>query len=770
MRLILLAIVVLTCMAGPVRAQVPVTKEPPALQFRIIAGRMYARADLRALEKSVAAHLLVDLGRPGPLDLHQNTAGLLELESGQELDIEFGDHTAADIQPDVSRLRFLEYLTMEYARELEEVPVVGILGVGAFRGARLRIDYQKNKLWILPRKEITGPENDPEPAPEAEPAPEKPAAKVYSIPMTVDVDYYRFKVVVDGKRVLDAAPGTGEADTWISAGMAEHLGHAGGDVESACLGDLDISKYVALRPGDNPDGFPGQPDMLLGNNLLSHFLVTLDPHHKTLELEEVRAPKFPAEEQACFKALAARDADGLEAFLGKHEKHRLALDAGTALLRIRLEASPLEEASLNRAVELYAKTTPAKRRSRMVLDLVKRMVTRRPEVYRIIRKTALDIALKHARMDEDPSALHKARSEIGGLLLEKGEVREAYRHLLSAAFGLPRDGMINLRLGKLYEKKGMLERAWSRFLQAAITEEGGPGGLEGMKRLADKKGVRTPYDVDEMEKLLEGRVPAYQPASTYAPEDGKRPTRTVLAELFTAVGGRACPGADLAFEGMAVHFAHGEVAVLQHHLMAPLSSPAALRRAQRLGVRGVPRVILDARVPVARVGGPPEKAAREFRKVIRAVEERLKSATPWTLDVTGKVDKGKVSVSVTVKGPEVEDFRLRLFLCEKTVMFPGRNKMVLHRYVTRFDMARGGIPIPSAAGARTLTRDVSLSQVMDELDDHLDAVEDRENMEFPLRPTEVAPRQVAVVAILEDGGGAVKQAGTWEAVAGEREN
>jgi len=291
-----------------------------------------------------------------------------------------------------------------------------------------------------------------------------------------------------------------------------------------------------------------------------------------------------------------------------------------------------------------------------------------------------------------------------------------------------------------------------------------------MKRLADKKGVRTPYDVDEMEKLLEGRVPAYQPASTYAPEDGKRPTRTVLAELFTAVGGRACPGADLAFEGMAVHFAHGEVAVLQHHLMAPLSSPAALRRAQRLGVRGVPRVILDARVPVARVGGPPEKAAREFRKVIRAVEERLKSATPWTLDVTGKVDKGKVSVSVTVKGPEVEDFRLRLFLCEKTVMFPGRNKMVLHRYVTRFDMARGGIPIPSAAGARTLTRDVSLSQVMDELDDHLDAVEDRENMEFPLRPTEVAPRQVAVVAILEDGGGAVKQAGTWEAVAGEREN
>jgi len=765
-------------------SQVPMAKEPPRIALRLVAGRLYARADLVAAEKKVPAHLLVALGRPDALALHNRTAGLLELEPGEELDVNFGDYTAAEIIPDVSRLAFLEYLTMEYAAELEEIPVVGILGVHAFDGVRLRIDYEKKTLTLLPRKEVESETLSPEPeappaesegagsTPPASPA-KAPEPELIRVPMTVDGGYYRFKVVINEDRVLEAAPATDDPDTWISAGIAEHLGHPGGDFPSAKLGTLDIARYVALRPGDAPDESPGQPDLLLGNNLLAHFRVTLDPHHKVLELEPVKEPRFPTEEQACFKALAARHAPDLEAFLEKHIRHRLARDVGGKLLEIRLGESPLDPKALNVAVDYFGRTRPAKRRSRVMLDLLKRLVVRQPEAYEIVRKPALDIALRDARQDEDPGAVHKARSEIGGLLLEKGELREAYRHLLSAAFGLPRDGMINYRLGRLYERKGQDERAWSRYLQAAITEEGGPDGLAGLKRLADKKGIKTPYDVDEMEKLLEGRIPAYQPASTYEAPDGKRPSRTVLAELFTGAQCRPCAAADLGFDGLPAHFAHGEVAILEHHLHVPapepLVSPAAVHRAQRLGVRGTPAAVLDGQTPVPRVGGPVEKAARAFRLVRTAVEERLKEPTPWRIALTGKVAKGSVAVVARVHGPEAEGLRLRLYLCEKTVLFPGRSKIVLHRFVNRAEMARGGVQILAPAGERVIERSIDLADVEDRLESHLDAVEDQLGREFPLRPTEIEPRQVAVVAFIEEASGRVVQAAFWEAMATERE-
>ncbi|MBN2491198.1 MAG: hypothetical protein JXQ29_10170 [Planctomycetes bacterium] len=780
-----LAAIALVLLAAPAAAQVAVREEAPGVPARLIGGRLFTRAELRAGEKKVPAHLLLELGRASALVLHERTAALLELEPGGSLDLEFADYRAAAITPAVSRLRFLEYLTAEYARELEEIPVVGILGAGAFGGARLRLDYEKATLAILPPREVDTEALPPPVAAPAEPEPPNgaeraaepthPAAAppLTSVPMTIAGGAYRVQVELDGSRTAIAAPATGEPDTWIAANLAAELGHPGGDLGSAHLGALDIAHYVALRPGAAPEGFPGAPDLLLGNNLLAHFIVTLDPHLRRLELEAVREPDFPAEEQACFQALVARDAAALEAFLDEHHEHRLAADAGQVLLEIRLGATPLDATALETAVNHFARTRPPKRRSRVMLDLLKQLVVRQPEAYRLVRQTALDIALASARLDEDPGAVHRARSEIGAVLLEQDQVSEAYRHLLSAAFGLPQDGLINLRLGQLYEKKGQEERAWSRYLQAAITEEAGAQGMAGLKRLADKKGIRTPYDVDEMEKLLEGRVPAFQPASRHEPPGGARPTRTVLAELFTGAHCRPCAAADLAFDGLVAHFAAGEVAILQHHLHVPaaepLVSPAATIRAQHLGVRGAPAVVLDGRVPVPEVGGPPESAARAFRLVRAAVEERLAEPTPWTIALEGRIDGERLTVTARIDGPEAEDHRLRLYLAERTVLFPGANKIVLHRYVTRFEIARGGAALARAAGERVVERVVSLAGVEDQLEEHLDAVEIQTQREFSMRPTRPEPRQLAVVAFVEDGRGHVAQAAMWSAVPPERE-
>ena len=67
--------------------------------------------------------------------------------------------------------------------------------------------------------------------------------------------------------------------------------------------------------------------------------------------------------------------------------------------------------------------------------------------------------------DRYPDAVHQLHAQLGTILLDAGESREAWKHLLSAAFGLPEDGMVNLQLGRFYEQEGRYRRAFSRYVQ-----------------------------------------------------------------------------------------------------------------------------------------------------------------------------------------------------------------------------------------------------------------------------------------------------------------
>lgn len=790
-RLLLLCGVLAGFFDGAVPAQANIeTEGPPELVTRLIAGRLYVKGHVKAHGQSVAAHFLVELGHSAFLRLHVNTARLVKWQPGDVVDVTFPEHEIKGIDPNVARLRFLEYLTMEYAKELEEIPVVGILGAPAWGRHRLQIDYEKSRFRLLPRK-VVKPTEDTEPpkpaeegAPPAEapakegkkPPPGVPVGETVTIPMRLRDGSFRFRVRVNDQRELLCAIATAEADTWIDQDLAASLGHPAGDVESARLGEVDLAKYVALRPGEAPRSFDDQPDVLLGNNFLSNFDVVLDPFRSVMELTAYRPAKFPKEDQQVFRALALEDPDGLVEFLKKHVSHRMARDAGQALLKMRLADDPLDESELNEAVTLRAKSTPAKRRSRVMLDLVKRTREENPSAFAMLRKTALDEALAGADKDEDADSVHKTRSEIGGLLMEEGELKKAYRHLLSAAFGLPRDGMVNLRLGKFFEKKGKHARAWSRFLMAAITKDAGPDGMKGLKRLADTMGVTTPYDVDEMERALEGRVPAFEPASTYRPKGKKKPSRVVLAELFTGAHCRPCLAADLGFDGIMAHFRKGEVVLIEHHLPVPapepLVSPAALERAQEVEVRGTPAAFVDGLIDVPRLGGARvEKAGPAFRALRKTIEKRLESETPWKLSVSGKLsdDKSGVSVAVEVDGPARSGVMMRAYLCERTVLFPGSSKIVLHRYVTRDELTGGGKRVAKDAGKRSFALSAAFAKVTSKLETQLDDFENRTGKEFPMRPTKIDPRQVVVVAFLESTTGDVLQAASWEAFPRERE-
>lgn len=764
--------------AGFAPGQVPASAEPPELPFRLIAGRVFVRVDLKANGVTLPANLLFEAGASEPFRLHVNTAGLLKLEPGSGVDVEAGGQVFKDLDPRVSRIGFLEFLTAEHAQDLQEIPVSGILGWPPFREFRLEIDFKRSKLRLWPRRA-----RSEAPVIPATPPPEPGAAAegfppvidpglARTVPMSVGGEACRFQVALPGGRSVSAALTTADHDTWIEGGLAAGLGHEAGDLPSALLGTIDLAKYVALRPREQDMPFGDQPALIIGTGFLAHFQAVLDPFEATLELKALRAPTFPQEDQACFRALAASDPKLLQEWCDKNKEHRLGNDAATVLLRLRLQAAP-EAETLNAAVKHFGLNTPARRRARGLLKLLADTREDLPDHYALFRRTALDLALEHAGKDEDADAVHKTRSEIGAFLLEEGpdQQKEAYKHLLGAAFGLPRDGLVNLRLGILYERTGRPERAWSRFLQAAITEDGGPDGLAGLKRLADVQKITTPYDADEMERALEGRVPAFQPASSFKPKDGKKPSRVVLVELFTGAHCPPCAAADLACDGLTAHFAGGEAVVLEHHLPIPrpepLVAPAARTRGEEAGIQGTPSILVDGDEG-PRAGGNAEKAGAVFRSLRDAVEKRLAAPTPWRLELKGTLDGRKLAAEAFVVGPAVPGVKLRLFLCERTVLFPGANRIVLHRWVTREELTGRGHALPVTTEPRTFAKTVGFAAVGQALDEGLDELEAATGKEFPLRPTRIEERQVALVGWLEDRSG-VLQAARWEAFPREAE-
>ncbi|GMV97627.1 MAG: hypothetical protein AMXMBFR83_19830 [Phycisphaerae bacterium] len=114
--------------------------------------------------------------------------------------------------------------------------------------------------------------------------------------------------------------------------------------------------------------------------------------------------------------------------------------------------------------------------------------------------------------------------------------------------------------------------------------------------------------------------------------------------------------------------------------------------------------------------------------------------------------------------PTEPDLRLHVVLCERTVMVPGANKLVLHRCVARALLSpAGGHAISSTDRRRTFPIRVRADEIMKAIEKQLAALEEEQGMPFAARPTYVDLGACSVVVILQDAGsGQVLTAGTFD--------
>ena len=385
---------------------------------------------------------------------------------------------------------------------------------------------------------------------------------------------------------------------------------------------------------------------------------------------------------------------------------------------------------------------------------------RRPDVAILAGRAGV----KSGRNDRYPESIHKLHAKLGELLLDDEDQRRlAWEHLLSAAFGLPNDGMINLNLGRFYESEERHRRAMSRYVQAVVQPESGPMAVKALENL-QKKMSGEPLSVDLVDRLIAGKVYNFGAATRFEADEQTDTNRVVLAELFTnghfgrrlKEGWRSFAiGGAMACEGLLSHFPRERLAVLVHHVEKPeptaLMNPVSERMVSLYG---------DDR-PVyfkinGRLTGPGAERWRKGEQLYEAnrqlVIQELAEPSDWTITAEGEVKDGIVSGTVTVKGDADPNLTVEIILAERGVLYPGKAQVVVNRMVVRGALTEklSGVPFKPEAGEMRIPFKRALADITKTNEAFLSDYEKSGGGACTRLSTKIDPRQVTIVAALRD--------------------
>ena len=644
--------------------------------MRVVDGRLVTACDISGPNRRIPVNLFVELETKSGLQLDNRAAGPLGIErsdgSTSPIKIHFPDFALEVPRRELGDAEQLDHFTKYHSTELGENAVVGVMGAQLFEGWHLTLDLAEGWIELSEENAATG---------------ERPQSRQGElvVPITVENDLCWLPVRYAGGRPAAFAIGTARYDSIIDAMVAEGQGRPAGNLEALMLLDLDLTDFVALRPEEvvqvHADGVAG----VMGVNLLKHLKVEIDRVNRWARIEVRSEASFPAEEVGFFGAMVGEDPDAVETFLEENPGNRLAREAAELLLELRLDQFA-PEPQTRRAVGHIVATQKEDLRSTRALDLMIEMGDA-GEMDLVLHAGRQGV--EHGRDDRYPNAVHRIHGRLGRALLEQEQGDEAWRHLLSAAFGLPEDGPINLDLGRFYESQGRHRRAFSRYVQAVIQPESGPEALAALQAIQPKLAEGERLSVDLIERLIAGKVRNFGAANRFSVPRSELSGRVTLVEFFTSAylgDGRAgAIGGALGNQGALAYFEDAPVVFLSWHLPTPAPSPLCIeageRRAALLGA-GPDVHVIDGRRSAP--GAARWRQADGVYKLLKdAVGESLRKETEYDVNLEAELVEGEVRGTFEVFGPEWDGLTAHVVLAERGVLFPGKSTVVVHRMVAR---------------------------------------------------------------------------------------
>lgn len=761
------ALLLLLCGHVSGQNRVPVfSDDGGAMPVRVIDGRLVVSCDVSGRNLRVPVNLWLDFDGAYGFQLHDRAAASLPAETPDgrslPLTLHFADFTLTIPRRESGPEEDFEKFTKYQSKAIGENALVGALGAQVLKHFDVIFDLPRGQVFLRKQGGLAGRTSGQ-------------TEREILTPVTVRDGLVWLPVNLDGakgrlKRAL--AVGSSRYDTLIDSRLCELLKRPAGNVGPLRCDAIDFAPYVAFRPAkvtlSHPDGIAG----VTGSNLLSNFRVHIDRKSRLATLQSARAPSFPKEELAFFRAMVAQSPQGLLAWLKDHGQSRLGREAAELLLKLLTEQGAGGK-ELARAVQWINDTAPEDLRASRMFDLMEELAGKGTVKLGIV---AGELGVKSARADRYPEASYKLHGRLGELLLPIDN-RQAWRHLLAAAFGKPEDGMINLNLGRCYEADGRLKRAFSRYVQALIKEESSERALAALAGLDARLPADQRMSIEMIDRMISGRVRNFAAPDKYKPKDPtKRSSRTSVVEFFTnAYFGtelqRGAIGGALGYQGLISHFDEKDCVFLSYHLpvprIEPLVTPLAHHMAVWLDVRSPAVQVVDGSLQV-----PCQARHHEAKEVYQAargaVVSRLKRATEYEVQATGELSGNRVKGRVVVKGPAAKgssstDVVVQVVIAERGVIFHGSTGVVIHRMLARGLATRGspkGVPLKlDADGQFAFEFDRSLKDLETENQAYLDRLENTQAAKTPRLGSRIEPNSVEVIVLVrEAGGGAVCQA------------
>jgi hypothetical protein len=687
------------------------------VSLRFIGGRPCAQCDITVGEQTMPVNVVIDLGMMSSLLLDKETCSALDVQKDSRATLAFSDSGKLSNLTCLSAdLSALQTFTKQYASQLDEIPVVGIVGLPAFDNAAVLLDIQEK---VLEYGDVLRVGDD-----------------WRAILLTGGIESgYRITLLPAADYKLKAGFTTGSYETWIDSTCASIAGFPGGDFKQCEIGPFNLVNYTAIRPiASIPAGYP---DAVIGNSFWQNFQIIVEPTAQTIWLREKPLRISDLTEQELFKALIEEDANAIETYLNAHPASRLAEEAIETLLEQRLAEPVLDKKSIEQAGDrLVQLLSPNAAAEKLIgyADLLFEKQQYDAGVIPYLLKQAKACTMKTT----DALLLgYEAEGRLGRYAVLQKDWTQARLHLLSALFGQPNNPQFNYWMGLYYQANGQLTRAWSRYLKASLSDSPVQDAVIALGHLNNEPNFREQFSMQDAQEFLDGFAPTYSPAEL--PEGFRNPSLTLI-ETFTSADDQRSALLELAMQALEES---SEVIVMNYHLGKPVQDPletAALRPAvERYGVSQSPAVVVNGR------GIDPNQIAwQDPKSVLEGIAAVKSPGNPTRLalkavPVAGQENSWTLTVPAAL--PEKAD-KCEIYLVERRCMLASSSLIWMYRDVVRaclYDQK-----IESSSGPIVVT--LNLGQIQSDIAAYVDTVQNTHGIKFTMIPTYIDAGMSCLVA------------------------
>jgi hypothetical protein len=646
-----------------------------------VGGLPVLRCKVRHGLHSIDAHLLFDLSMTVPFQIHKSSLGGLDLNAGsaigQKVDIVFPNGIELmGIPIECERYLFLETQTRLHAKDLDEVPLVGFIGPAAFKSNVIELDMAKELLRTM------GVATD--------------QAQKLEMPY----ELMSCGIVVNGtgpaEAPVRAVLTTRSHDTVLAPPMLKLARDRSAKPNTLNIGKVAWGERSAIRFESLDMKWPPDVNAVIGTDALSNATVTLWPKRNRLAIQPGLTAPFPDLEQQYFLAVADHDADAVMKFIHAGPRRRLLDEACLKHWEILIADDGSSPVDLKSALDTIAAKYSQDRSCETLLDTADKLEKTEREHREELVKHALDLAVLQSSKAVEQTAIHDVHVRIGRRAFAKGDLPLARRHLLSAAFGMPKNAECNFWLGEVYRESGKPLRAWSRYFQAILDEmllKEDPLRAQALERLTTLNNdpeFRKTFDMPEAEGYMAGRMPAseFHAETRYRFVRDRYPHHARMVELFVDSSGKLGGGMQLAFQALAEFF-QNEIVLISWHLDDPMHSEASRKRLATYLEKSAPLCVIDGKPMFDTAHGSGERIAEDAAIHYPPLRDACLSETAhvpsgWEIKGNLHADRDRLKLGVSVAGGESpEGLRMVVALCERSVMDVGNNGVFFHHHVAR---------------------------------------------------------------------------------------